>query len=177
VATELDDAPGEFWSRALGISADGTVIVGTSLQSFADVAVRWSLGVPSLLETLPGDLTSAAVDASGDGAVVVGYSADSQGFRRAFIGDAVNGMRDLWDVLVQEGNDLSGWTLTEATGVSDDGRAIVGFGDNPDALERGWVATLGNPEVPLLPWPFTLLLCGGLLGTAAAQHRWRQRRP
>lgn len=146
VMSDLVAPAGDFGTRALGISADGTVIVGSSLQSSGNVAVRWSYGNPLLLGTLPGDLTSVALDASGDGSVVVGYSADSQGFRRAFIWVLGDGMHHLEDVLVAQGDDLTGWTLREANAISDDGRVIVGVGVNPDSLDRGWVAVTDVPE-------------------------------
>ena len=50
----------------------------------------------------------------------------------AFIWDNANGMRKLKDVLVNDfGLDLTGWTLTIARGISDDGLTIVGDGIKP----------------------------------------------
>ena len=46
-------------------------------------------------------------------------------------------MRSLWDVLVNDyGLSLSGWWLAAATGVSDDGKVIVGVGVNPAGDEE-----------------------------------------
>jgi hypothetical protein len=51
----------------------------------------------------------------------VGWGSTTLG-REAFIWDAVHGMRNLREVLIQEyGLDLSVWTLSEARGVSADG--------------------------------------------------------
>ena len=38
--------------------------------------------------------------------------------------------------------DLAGWQLTEATGVSANGRTIVGNGINPDGQQEAWIATI-----------------------------------
>ena len=37
---------------------------------------------------------------------------------------------------------LDGWHLTDARGISGDGRTIVGTGVNPQGLSEGWVATI-----------------------------------
>jgi uncharacterized membrane protein len=145
VMSDLASPPGDFGTVAWGISASGNVIVGRSRQSSGDVAVLWDQGVPALLGVLPGDLTSIAQDASGDGQVVVGDSRDSEGFRQAFIWDQGNGMRALLDVLIDQGENMTGWTLREAKSISDDGTVIVGMGVNPDGRSRGWVATIPEP--------------------------------
>jgi hypothetical protein len=61
----------------------------------------------------------------------------------AFIWDATNGMRDLKTVLEDYGLDLTGWTLTEARAISDDGTVICGLGVHNGQTE-GWVATIGR---------------------------------
>ena len=81
-----------------------------------------------------------AVFVSANGAVVVGTGYP----RDPFIWDATNGMRNLRDVLVnQYGLDLTGWTLTSATGISADGLTIVGNGVHAGfGNSEGWVARL-----------------------------------
>jgi len=98
------------------------------------------------LGTLAGGSESAARAVSADGSVVVG---DSVGgavpFRtvEAFIWSESMGMRSVQSVLVDEfGLDLTGWSLTSAVGVSDDGLTLVGNGVNPDGSPEGWVAVL-----------------------------------
>lgn len=99
---------------------------------------------------------SRAYGVSGDGLVVVGYSGSASG-REAFIWDDTNGMRSLRDVLANDcGLDLTGWTLTVAQRISDDGLTIVGWGVNPNGNTEGWVATV--PE----PCTLSLLTLGGL---------------
>ncbi|WP_231117108.1 autotransporter outer membrane beta-barrel domain-containing protein [Pseudodesulfovibrio alkaliphilus] len=44
-------------------------------------------------------------------------------------------MQSLKDILTANGVDLTGWTLTEATGVSGDGTTIVGIGTSPNGTE------------------------------------------
>jgi hypothetical protein len=56
------------------------------------------------------------------------------------------GMRKLREVLTDEyGLELNGWTLTGATGVSDDGTVIVGSGVNPAGRLEAWRAVLAAP--------------------------------
>jgi len=101
------------------------------------------------LGVLPGDTLSVALAASGDGSVIVGKSGAGDpattGHEYAFIWNETSHMRDLRAVLASAGVNLTGWTLTEATGVSSNGRVIVGKGVNPQGLQEGWIANLGTP--------------------------------
>jgi uncharacterized membrane protein len=125
--------------RAAGASRL-SVIVGTSgLEAF-----RWTSGDGmSALGLLPGFDSSGAYGVSGDGSVVVGTASrfdPSAGTFVAtpFIWDATNGTRSLPALLTgYYGVDLTGWTLNEATGVSGDGRTIVGNGTNPASTYPG----------------------------------------
>jgi hypothetical protein len=51
------------------------------------------------------------------------------------------GMRSVRSVLAGAGIDLTGWVLSSATGVSNDGRTVAGFGLH-NGLGEAWVATL-----------------------------------
>jgi uncharacterized membrane protein len=89
-----------------------------------------------------GTFHSIAFDVSADGAIVVGFGNTAQG-SEAFIWDATNGMRNLKSVLVAAGRqEVERWRLTEATGISADGRIIVGNGTNPNGQTEGWIAEL-----------------------------------
>ncbi len=73
---------------------------------------------------------------SADGSVVVGTGEYASS--RAFIWDQSHGMRNLKEVLENDyGLDLTGWTLTRATGISADGLTIVGYGNN-----GAWIAKI-----------------------------------
>jgi probable HAF family extracellular repeat protein len=162
----LGDLPGgSFSSQAVGVSADGSVVVGAGSSASGTEAFRWTSGGGMVgLGDLPGGaFNSIARAVSADGSVVVG-----QGFSvpagRAFIWDPVNGMRALDMVLVDSGIDLTGWTLIDATGISDDGLTIVGMGFNPSRFLEGWIA--------VIPEPSTAALLGiGLLSLGYSRRR------
>ena len=135
--TDLPSPPGDFGTRAWGISSDGSTIVGRSRQSSGDVATRWdgcsATANAELLGIAPGHLESDANDASTDGGVIVGWSRlDVNSDPEASIWDAEHGIQLLHDVLVDDyGFDLTGWTLREAEAISGDGTDPRGFtGEN-----------------------------------------------
>lgn len=151
--------PGSYGSRANAISPDGSVIVGLSPSpnciSSGKEAFRWEDNVMIGIGDLPGgDFYSWANDVSENGRVIVGYSVTAGHFgygwvTEAFIWDSFHGMRNLKNVLQDDYElDLSGWTLTDATGVSADGFTIVGHGINPDGLQEAWVVRLTSVPEP-----------------------------
>ena len=98
-----------------------------------------------------GDLTgglfsSRARAASSDGSVVVGTGTSALG-NEAFVWEADTGMRSIASVLQERGLDLGGWRLTEANGISADGRIVVGTGVNPSGATEAWLALLGDDVV------------------------------
>jgi probable HAF family extracellular repeat protein len=158
----LGDLPGgPFESGATAISADGRVIVGEAASSTTFEAFRWTQpGGMTALGALPFG-SSIALAVSRDGSVIVGRGSTQQAVDRALIWNA-HGIRDLQDLLEQDlGLDLTGWTLEEATGISGDGRTIVGNGINPSGDPEGWMAVLRQPaQTPATsPLGAAILLC------------------
>jgi len=125
--------------QAFRVSADGSVVVGTSLNHLGDeVASRWVNQGP-LERIAPLEERSWARDVSADGSVIVGQLASGRAFRWT----EVDGLQLIEDLLIAEGVDLGSWNLINATGISDDGRTIVGTGSN--AGVEGWIAILPLP--------------------------------
>jgi uncharacterized membrane protein len=131
VAQALQPLPGEEnqpTAEAWDVSLSGCIAVGRGTPDSATegpgLPLRW---VDNMVEAL--DIQRGlATGVSADGSVVVGGAGD-----RAFVWDAIHGLRDLQSVLENDfGLDLTGWTLNLATDVSDDGSTIVGWGDPPD---------------------------------------------
>lgn len=165
VMTSLGVLPGYNQSIARGVSSNGTVIVGECYASdpFRTTAFRWTqAGGMQNLTALPGSKEVSAEAVSGDGATIVGYRADAFFGLHAFIWDGVNGMRDLQDVLSSQfGIVLSGWTLSDAAGISADGNTIVGSGINPQGQHEAWVGRL-NSTAAVAPGIHTEPVGGGI---------------
>ncbi|MEN0107371.1 MAG: autotransporter domain-containing protein [Pseudomonas sp.] len=123
---DLGTLHGSAGGGALGVNADGSVVVGAS-----DVyAFRWTAaGGMQDLGSLGGGY-AAAQDVSADGAVVVGNASWVDDSDRAFRWTAETGMVSL--------GLLHGGTYSLANGVSDDGRIIVGTADNASG-ERAFI--------------------------------------
>lgn len=176
----LGDLPGgSFWSEARGVSADGSTVIGFSLRENGQEAFRWTeAGGMVGLGVLPGGFASEARGVSADGSVIVGYSEFASIPRfDAFIWDATNGMRSLFDVLTGEfGLDLTGWTLTAATAVSADGLTIVGYGTNPQGGLEAWVASIARDPVSVGEPGALALLGAGLVGLGLVRRADRRRR-
>lgn len=139
----LGDLLGPGTSSARDISDDGTTTIGTwQGQAF----VHHAISGMSLIGGLPGgDGTAIPLGLSGSGAVVVGSANDGTD-DAAFIWDADHGMRSLQELLGLKGVDMTGWDLKEATGVSDDGLRVVGWGINPSGQEEAFVALIPEPR-------------------------------
>lgn len=132
----IEPIPGlpDIYGQANGVSTNGQHIVG---RAGADAFV-WT--APNSVVLIPSQtgIEASANDVSADGSVVVGVAEE------AFVWDAVHGLRNLRDVLESTGIDLSGWTLLNATAVSDDGKKVCGYGLDPDGNLEGFFARLSN---------------------------------
>jgi probable HAF family extracellular repeat protein len=150
----LGDLPGgSFDSAALGVSGDGSVIVGYGVSDSGRQPIRWtSDGGMMGLGSLHGGFNSfgAAVGVSDDGSIVVGSIELGPSSVGAFYWTADGGMRKMWDLLLSHGVDpaADGWTeLTAATDISADGSTIIGSGIRNDNHEA-FVAV-----IPIVPEP------------------------
>jgi uncharacterized membrane protein len=118
---------------ALDISSDGSVVVGSAfyrdeaIGTLRYLAVRWvrtGSGWSGPVDLLPGGgcVSCLATRVSGDGRVIIGEH-DRAG---VFLWREGMPPVDLAEMLVASGVDIDSWTFPEATGVSDDGRTVVG---------------------------------------------------
>jgi len=124
---------------AIGVSADGSVVVGIS-------GFRWENGAMTTVGDLPGGgSSSSCYDVSADGSVVVGYSSSANGdeaFR--WEGGVITALGYL------PGASLPGWSA--AAGVSADGSVVVGASESQDSgpvwqafrWENGVMTALGG---------------------------------
>jgi probable HAF family extracellular repeat protein len=112
------------WSIALGVSADGLVVVGSSsIANNVQKAFRWESGSMSDLGTLSGGTESSATAVSGNGSVVAGWSTNSNAAYEAF----------RWESNIMTGlGNLTGSAsgYSQAYDISYDGSVIVGESRN-----------------------------------------------
>lgn len=127
---------GGLTSVASHVSRDGTTVVGSSQTStrqhhafiWTEAAGMRDLGI------LPGLKTSMATAASANGQVVVGFSADSS---TPMASDEQTSKAFIWrqsSGLIKEISNTHGGRLAVATGVSADGRIVVGVTTNPEGV-------------------------------------------
>lgn len=135
---------GGTYSTATAISIDGLSIVGFGNTGGVTVPWRWTESGGMMSLGLPAGATEARARAVNiDGSVVVGNT-NSLAQSRAFVWTSAIGSVDLNTYLPTLGLDLTGWSLRTATGVSADGRVIVGSGVF-GGVEQAWVATIPTP--------------------------------
>gem|GEM_PF-2709324 len=144
--TSLALVPGSTEGSAEDVSGDGAIIVGQCSTADVPRATLWNaVGTPIDLGLLPGGGSySVAVATNFDGSVVVGYAADADGDSRAFVWEAGTGMRDLRDLLVNQGLEpkLRGWRLESVNSISSSGKVVVGTGFNPTGRREAFLAFL-----------------------------------
>jgi len=146
-------------------------LAGLVAFAFATPARAGSFSFTRLGDLPGGDIYCVANGVSADGSVVVGNShSASSGIGEAFRWTSGGGMVSLRDLLVNHGvSNLTGCKLVAATGISADGRTIVGYGTNPDGNTEAWIATV--PEPATITLAATGLACACVI---AARRRRRQ---
>jgi probable HAF family extracellular repeat protein len=133
------------FSFAWGVSRDGLIVVGGDGRE----AFRWSPGTGMVgLSVLPGAESSRAFSTSSDGRVIVGDSRYSEGQYcrfEAFRWTPTNGIMRLGGPIMEDGE-------SGATGVSPDGRTIVGAADLVTGLQAFcWTEEAGMVGLGYLP--------------------------
>lgn len=157
-ASLLSPLPGDSEVRDSIVSGDGMTIVGQSVRHGAIVsdAFVWQedSGTLRLAERPNGIGQIEAMDISFDGSTIVGIMIenDPSFIVHPFIWTRADGLRDLEEVLVGDFGlvDVVDWHLAYATGISSDGRVIVGWGTNPSGEAEAWIATIPEPSALLL---------------------------
>ena len=136
----LGDLPGgNFASLALGVSGDGSVVVGRGESVSGEEAIRWTQteGLTGLGDLSGGNFASVATKASADGSVIIGHGESGSG-REAFRWTIPGGMIGLGDlpavVFVSEGHSLSA-----------DGSLVVGTSNSSNGTEAyRWTDVAGH---------------------------------
>lgn len=144
----LGDLPGgAVESLAIGVSADGSTVVGRSQVAGGFEAFRWRNGsMTGLSDLAGGPFESTAFGCNFDGSVIVGTARDALTQR---------GVRWNGTTLVQlpQLPGLAGYS--ECRGISADGQVLCGF--NSDGLITGYTAISGlridNGVSTALPYP------------------------
>jgi hypothetical protein len=116
--------PGNDYSESLAVSGDGSTVVGFSGNVFGGVndhAFRWT-AAGGMIDLGAGS-QARALATTRDGSVIVGDGGSSGAFLWTSNLGAVN--LEAW--LPTQGIPLNGRRLKEATGISADGRVIVGL--------------------------------------------------
>jgi uncharacterized membrane protein len=131
-AQSLGVLPGMDSSIANAVSGDGTMIVGSSSSFFDEKPFKWTSNGGMVALPLPSGF-GRALDASSNGSTIVGERSASGGTHAAAWTTNL-GFVNLNTYLDAAGVSRGGDTLSTATGVSRDGRVIVGFTDNGKAF-------------------------------------------
>ncbi len=191
IVQDLGVLPGGLSSWASDVSTDNGTIVGYSHWSGSGTrAFRWTpaggmvnLGIPF------GGLESLGTAVNGNGQAVVGFYTVASNVKRAMLWNTTIGTVDLTNYLNGIGANLSGYTLTTATDINQDGSAIVATGVFPaTGLQRAFLIRnipcpsgpriiddpIGRTACPASPIPVTLTVVaeapGG--GQTNLEYQW-----
>ena len=136
----LGDLPGgTAFSRAQGVSADGTTVVGASRSAQGLEAFRWTFegGMIGLGDLPGGEFRSEAFDVSANGSVVLGSG-------RTAAGSKAQGFRWEGGIMTPLGGAEQGWSSSHPSAVSTDGTVVVGGGGSALGFQAfRWTAQSG----------------------------------
>lgn len=133
-------------SASLGVSPDGSVVVGQSKSILGSEAFIWTaaVGIQGLGDFPGGQFTSNAPEASVNGQVVVGSGTNSVDSSEAFRWTSSGGLQSLG--FLPGGGASTGWAI------SSDGNVIVGDSSSSAGLEAfRWTETEGMQSIGDLP--------------------------
>ena len=127
----LERLPGGELHVAIGVSADGTVVIGSSFANPLFIVRRRTPGSTPIGDLPGGEVSNYPLDISADGTTVVGYSGSDIG------GEAYRWTRETG--IVGLGLLPGGISGSRATGVNADGSVIVGTAGSGDSHEEGYI--------------------------------------
>lgn len=136
-------------AEARAISTNKQVVVGSSDVSGVRRVFRYTNAMVDL-GTIPGGTSTTALATNYDGKVIVGTGTVSSYYDTAYYWSTGAGAQNLSTFLASLGTNMTGWVLKEATGVSDDGTAIVGTGFYNGMLRGFVIKGMPCPSVPII---------------------------
>lgn len=158
--------PVDRHSDPVAMTPDGQIIVGWSAPTPGGVTANerafvWTRdgGMQALASIMPGQANwiNQATAISADGSIITGFErrpGDNE--QVAVIWDAARGAINLQLFLESRGVSLEGFELISATGVSGDGRSIVGLARDPSGAVEAFLVTIPAPG--LAPWAGLLVI-------------------
>lgn len=175
----------------LGPSANGSAVCGYVAPASEVTPAIWTM--PSSIAFIAEPITGRGIAraANSNGTIVVGgmgetttgtfpvlWFASSNLAERAFLWSTGGVTHDLSVFLPALGVDLSGWVLTQARGISADGRHLVGVGYH-NGVQEAWIAHLPCP-LPVDQPDAAVSCIGGsrtfsvaVAGIAPFSYQWR----
>ncbi|MBY0312798.1 MAG: hypothetical protein K2W85_12075 [Phycisphaerales bacterium] len=137
---DLGSLPLMIWAEGKAANTNGTVITGRYNSGLGEFGYRWTStgGMVALPNTPAGALALRPRAINGDGSVIVGQVVDNLAGFTGFIWTPSVGSQTIIPHLQARAVNMTGWTITDVTGISPDGRAMCGHGTylgNP----VGWV--------------------------------------
>jgi hypothetical protein len=134
----ITDLNGGFLREALDMSDDGRAIIGTGDNTYLGTYL-WRddnsvIGIPQFDLGVSGPRPKI----SGDASTII---------YRTLMWTEQGGVVPLTSVLSAAGCDFTGWTNLTAVTISDNARALAGYGTNPQGQTEVWYATVPSPGV------------------------------